>query len=163
MEKFLVAVDSSPYIDKIFKYLARVLSGKTDLKLIFLHIQQPCLNFEELLGEDFDRDILIQKIEALKHDKKKCREELKKIEDRLKDKISTALASVGFNSELAAFDFVQETGDYAQIILQKAKDHNCSTIVVGKKGDSIISEYLIGSTAEKLARASKGFTVWLVD
>lgn len=163
MEKFLVALDNSAYIEKILSYIARQFMGRQDIKVVILHIKQSCMSIDDILSEDFDRDLIIQKIEELKRNKKLCKMEKAKIAENIKEKVLKQLSEASFGTNNIIFDIVEENGDYAQTILDKAKEHNCKTIILGKKGDSIISEYLIGSTAERVSRFSKGYTVWLVD
>lgn len=162
MENILVAVDNSPYLEKILAYLKKIFNGRCDVSLYFFHIKRPCLVFDELLTEDVDRDLILQKIEALKRDKAKCKLETQKIVEHIKEKVFSLFSDKREKPQIF-FDAIEESGDYAQMILNKARSINASTIVVGKKGDSIVSEYLIGSTADKLAKISKGFTIWLIE
>lgn len=163
MEKYLLALDNSSYLEKILKYVARQLGGKKDVELIIFHIQQPCITIDEFLEKDFDRDLLIQKIEELKRNKRLCKESRAQVWEQIKEKARRFLTEAGIEESQIQFVVVEESGDYATLILEKAKEYGCNTIVLGKKGDSIISEYLIGSTAEKVSRISKGFAIWLID
>ncbi len=163
MEKFLLALDNSSYLDRVLEYVSRQLKGRKDVQVVILHIQQSCITVDDILQEDFDRDILIQKIEELKRNRKLCKEGREKIANTVIEKATKILTENGLNEEQIIFDVVEESGDYAYMIIDKAKEHGCKTIALGKKGDSIISEYLIGSTAEKVSRFSKGVTIWLVD
>lgn len=163
MEKFLVALDNSTYIEKILPYIVKQFRGRKDIQVVIVHIKQSCMSVDDILSEDFDRDLIIQKIEELKRNKNLCKMEKAKIAETIKEKVLKQFSEINFDTNNIIFDIVEENGDYAQTILDKAKEHNCKTIILGKKGDSIISEYLIGSTAERVSRFSKGFTVWLVD
>lgn len=163
MEKYLVALDNSSYLDKVLKYVSNQLKGRDDVQIIIIHIKQSCITIDDILNEDFDRDLLIQKIEELKRNKKLCKEGREKIANAIKEKAIKTLTESKIDLKQILIDVIEETGDYANMIIDKAKEYGCKTIVLGKKGDSIISEYLIGSTAEKVSRFSKGFTIWLVD
>ncbi|GAB4443135.1 MAG: hypothetical protein OHK0040_14030 [bacterium] len=163
MEKYLVAIDNSSYLDKVLAYVSNQLQGKKEFQVILLHIKQSCITIDDILNEEFDRDLLIQKIEELKRNKRLCKESREKIANKIIEKAMKAFTEKGIDSKQIFIDIVEESGDYATMIIDKAREHGCKTIVLGKKGDSIISEYLIGSTAEKVSRFSKGVTVWLVD
>jgi len=163
MTKFLLALDNSAYLDKVLEYVAFQLKNRKDIQIVIFHIKQACITIDEILNEDFDRDILLQKIEELRRNKKLCKEGREKVASTILEKATKILTESGIDKEQIIFDVVEESGDYAQMIIDKAKEHGCKTVVLGKKGDSIISEYLIGSTAEKVSRLTKGVTIWLVD
>lgn len=161
--KILVAVDNSPYLEKILNYITKIFKGKVDIELHFFHIKKPCFVYDDLISEEIDKDLLLQKIEELKRDKKKCKIETQKIVEQIRTKIEEKFKDTGDKKPVIQFEAVEESGDYARTILKKAKDISAETIIVGKKGDSIISEYLIGSTADKLVRISKDISIWLIE
>lgn len=163
MEKILIAVDNSKYLDKILEYLISIFKGKEDFILHFFHIKKPCYVFDDLISEDMDKDLLLQKIEELKRNKKMCKIETEKIVNQIKEKIDIFSKKLGDKKPVIEFEAVEEMEDYATTILKKADEISAQTIIVGKKGDSIISEYLIGSTADKLARITKDKTIWLIE
>ncbi len=163
MEKILIAVDNSKYLEKILDYLANILKGRDDQKLVFFHIKKPCFVFDDLISQDMDKDLLLQKIEELKRNKKMCKIESEKIVDQIKEKINTFSKKLGEIRPQIEFEATEETEDYATTILKKANEIGAKTIVVGRKGDSIVSEYLIGSTADKLVRITKDKTIWLIE
>lgn len=163
MEKFLIALDNSKYLDKVLNYSARILKNCKDVGIVLFHIKQPCLTIDDILSEEFDRDILIQKIEEFKRNKKMCKENREKIANSIIEKALKVFTENGIDKNQILIDIVEESGDYGQMIVDRAKEKGCDTIILGKKGDSIISEYLIGSTAEKVSRMAKGLTIWLVD
>lgn len=163
MEKILIAVDNSKYLDKILEYLISIFKGKEDFILHFFHIKKPCYVFDDLISEDMDKDLLLQKIEELKRNKKMCKIETEKIVNHIKEKIDIFSKKLGDKKPKIEFEAVEEMEDYATTILKKADEISAQTIIVGKKGDSIISEYLIGSTADKLARITKDKTIWLIE
>lgn len=163
MQKILVAVDNSKYLDKILEYLSSIFKGKDDFILHFFHIKKPCYVFDDLISEDIDKDLLLQKIEELRRNKKMCKVETEKIVNQIREKIEAFSQKLGEIKPKIEFEAVEEMEDYATTILKKANEVGAQTIIVGKKGDSIISEYLIGSTADKLARITKDKTIWLIE
>ncbi len=48
-------------------------------------------------------------------------------------------------------------------ILRAATIHGCDTIVVGRRGQSLIKEFLAGSVMERLVWKPLGFAVWIVE
>ncbi|MCX7770835.1 MAG: universal stress protein [Proteobacteria bacterium] len=163
MEKILIAVDNSKYLEKILNYIIKIFKGRDDLTLHFFHIKRPCYILDDLITEEIDKDILLQKIEELRRDKNKCKLESQKIVDQIKEKIEAFTQKMGEKRPKVEFEVVEETEDYATTILKKSKDIDAHTIIVGRKGDSIISEYLIGSTADKLVRITRDKTIWLIE
>jgi nucleotide-binding universal stress UspA family protein len=163
MKKILIAVDNSKYLDKILEYVTQIFRDREDFEIHFFHIRRPCYVFDELISEDIDKDLLLQKIEELRRDKKKCKLESQKIVDQIKAKIDEFSRKFGDKKPKIEFEAIEESEDYATTILKKANEINAQTIIVGKKGDSIISEYLIGSTADKLVRITRDKTIWLIE
>jgi nucleotide-binding universal stress UspA family protein len=161
--KILVAVDNSPYLTKILNYVVKIFSNNSEADLHFFHIKKPCYIFNDLLTEETDKDILLQKIEQLKRDKKKCKIESEKIVEQIKNQIENKINEIKGDKPKINFEAVEEIDDYAKTILNKAKEIKAETIIVGRKGDSIVSEYLIGSTADKLLRIAKDITIWIVE
>lgn len=50
----------------------------------------------------------------------------------------------------------------SQAILKAQEEHQCNTLVVGKRGISKNEEFLFGSISNTIARKTKGFTTWVV-
>ena len=50
----------------------------------------------------------------------------------------------------------------SQAILAALKEHQCNTLVVGKRGISKNEEFLFGSISNTLARKTKGFATWII-
>lgn len=163
MEKILIAVDNSKYLDKILDYLAHIFKEREDVTLTFFHIKKPCFVFDDLISEDIDKDLLLQKIEELRRNKKMCKIESEKIVNQIREKINIFSQKLGKIRLKVEFEATEETEDYATTILKKANEIGAKTIIVGRKGDSIVSEYLIGSTADKLVRITKDKTIWLIE
>ena len=45
---------------------------------------------------------------------------------------------------------------------EPARAHGCDTIVVGRRGKSMVGQFLVGSAVEHLLRNPTGFTIWVV-
>mgnify|MGYP002260493397 FL=1 len=88
--------------------------------------------------------------------------ETNKATERLLTGLKTQLVADGVSADCVAIDWAEE-GDTAKSILDAAREHKCDTIVLGRRGKSMIGQFIDGGVAEKLLRNPTGFTIWLVD
>ncbi len=57
----------------------------------------------------------------------------------------------------------EDRGDVVHQIVTTAEKHDCDTVVVGRRGKSMISQIFADSVAEQLVRHPIGMTIWLVE
>jgi nucleotide-binding universal stress UspA family protein len=69
----------------------------------------------------------------------------------------------GVKPEQVTTEIAKQRGVIAPQILQAAADHNCDTIVVGRRGGSMLAAFLLGSVVEHLLRNPVGFAIWVVE
>jgi nucleotide-binding universal stress UspA family protein len=69
----------------------------------------------------------------------------------------------GFAPESVSCSFGIESGYMADIILAKAAELRCSTIVLGRRRLSRVKEFLIGSVSSTIIKLARGSAVWVID
>ena len=78
-------------------------------------------------------------------------------------KTKETLVKRGLKPEQVTTEIAKERGNIAPQILQAAADHKCDTIVVGRRGGSMVAAFLLGSVVEHLLRNPVGFAIWVVE
>ena len=77
--------------------------------------------------------------------------------------IRQRVVTEGVKSERVETAMAGECGSVVKQILEAAAAHGCDTIVVGRQGKSLLSEFLAGSLVEHLLWKPIGYTIWLVE
>jgi nucleotide-binding universal stress UspA family protein len=72
------------------------------------------------------------------------------------------LVLAGFRPESVSSFFAVESGDTAEIILAKAAELGCSTIVIGRRHPSMMKELLLGSVSTSVIKSARGSAVWVL-
>ena len=57
----------------------------------------------------------------------------------------------------------EDRGEVVHQIVKTAEKHGCDTVVVGRRGKSMIGQIFADSVAEQLVRHPIGMTIWLVE
>ena len=77
-------------------------------------------------------------------------------------KAKEMLLEAGLGEDQITTKIVDGSRSAAGDILKEARSNNFGTIVLGRKGHSSVTEYLMGSTTSKVLQDSGGLAVWLV-
>ena len=160
MERFLIALDCQPDSLKIVDYVARVLNGAKDCEFKFLHILKTA-SPDKLRMEE------VQRIEHLHMARPDLagyfwKEEDEKMMTNCFTEARERLVLAGFRPDSVSSLFVIESGDMAEIILAKAAELVCSTVVLGRKHPSMVKELLLGSVSTSVIKSARGSAVWVV-
>src|ERR1035437_5148916 len=146
--KLLVAVDGEKTSFKIIDYVARACAGSDDdeFAIVVFHVlptfpMYDCFAPITVPVKDvldwFDNQTRTAATEALANTKE-------------------ALVKRGVRPELVSTEIAKQRGIIALQILQAAADHHCDTIVVGRRGGSMVAAFLLGSVVEHLLRNPVG-------
>ncbi len=73
------------------------------------------------------------------------------------------IAREGVKPELITTELSKARGSVAAQILATARAHHCDTIVLGRRGKSMIGQFFMGSVVEKILRNPTGLTTWVVE
>jgi nucleotide-binding universal stress UspA family protein len=161
MERFLIALDCMPDCLKIIDYMNRVLNGTEHCEFTLFHIL-PTASPDKMRMEDVQR---IERIHTTRPelDGYFWRYEDEKKMERYFSGAREKLVLNGFSDDLISSGFGVESGDLANIILLKAADLGCSTIVLGRKRLGRVKEFLLGSVSSTVLRMSRGSAVWVIE
>ena len=136
-EKILVPVDGSETSWRALaeaKELAEAFKGE----LLVVNVIQP-YNNSAMLVVPLDQTLIDQNNAAMK---KAGFATL----DMAKDKLGSYAGDV---------EYLEETGNPAELILDACKEKGCDTIVIGSRGLSGVEEFLLGSVSSKVSQYAK--------
>ena len=69
----------------------------------------------------------------------------------------------GFRPESISSEFCVESGDMAGIILAKAAELECSTMVLGRRRLSRVKEFLLGSVSATVIKSARESAIWVIE
>ncbi len=161
MERFLVALECRQDCEYIIDYLVRVLKGADHCRFELLHIL-PTASPERLRREQIRR---IETIHATRPDLSGYfwEEEDEKAMHRCFGLAKDKLVQAGFKPDAISSSFVVESADRAEIILAKAGELGCSTIVMGRRHPGLVREFLLGSVSTAVMKSARRFAVWVIE
>lgn len=136
-KKILVPVDGSQTSWKALD-TARTLAEKYDGRLLVITVMIP-YGSGSFLQMSLDQTLIDQNNAAMK---KAGFATL----DMAKDKLGSYAGDV---------EYLEETGNPAELILDACKEKGCDTIVIGSRGLSGVEEFLLGSVSSKVSQYAK--------
>ena len=136
-KKILVTVDGSQTSWKALD-TARSLAEKYDGRLLVITVMIP-YGSGSFLQMSLDQTLIDQNNAAMK---KAGFATL----DMAKDKLGSYAGDV---------EYLEETGNPAELILDACKEKGCDTIVIGSRGLSGVEEFLLGSVSSKVSQYAK--------
>lgn len=136
-KKILVPVDGSQTSWKALD-TARSLAEKYDGMLLVITVMIP-YGSGSFLQMSLDQTLIDQNNAAMK---KAGFATL----DMAKDKLGSYAGDV---------EYLEETGNPAELILDACKEKGCDTIVIGSRGLSGVEEFLLGSVSSKVSQYAK--------
>jgi nucleotide-binding universal stress UspA family protein len=148
--KVLICLDASENALEGVDYAGFMLSG-TDCRITLFHSMRRLRRYvpKEVLMEAHDLDQLWkeQAGRQISLNMQKAREML----------LDTGLDSKQINTKV-----VNGSRSAAYDILKEANDNDYGTIVLGRRGVSVLKEFIMGSVTSKILHNSVGFAVWVV-
>ena len=160
MDRFLIALDCQPDCLRIIDYMVRILKGAKHCEFKFFHVLKTASSDKLRMDE-------VQRIEHMhvarpdlagyfwKHEDEKamvnCFAEAKE-----------RLVSGGFRPESVSLHFTVESGDLAEIILARAAELGCSTVVLGRRHPGRVKQLLLGSVSTSVIKLVRGPAVWVI-
>ncbi len=161
MERFLIALDCQPDCVKIIDYMLRVLKGAQDLEFKIFHILATASPGNLRMDE-------VQRIEHMHASRPDLagyfwKEEDEKTMESFFAQAREKLVSGGFRPESVSSLFAVQSGDMVEIILAKAAELGCSTIVIGRRRSSLVMKLLLGSVSISVVKSARRLAVWVVE
>lgn len=144
----LVAVDESENSRRVVHYISELMKGVSGCRIVlFSIIPDPS---DEYFDAPIKRSEWIEKRQA----------ELIAMLEGYKN----LLVGSGFEADKVAVRIdVRYCPSIAECILEEARRHGCSTIVVGRRGVSKREELIFGSTSSGILHMAQDCTVWVVE
>ena len=146
--RILVGIDAGDHSMEAVRYLAAVLGGSSNVKIHLLSVYQPP-PVDDLTPKPM-LSLSIQKRHA-----------------KLRGALSRAreiLLEARFPLDNLSMDLMEAGGrTVGEALLDARKLGGFGTIVVGRRELTKQQEFLFGSVSSRLARAARGFCVWVVS
>ena len=101
--------------------------------------------------------------EAFRQYQAAFRKETQQAGVRMLAEMKELLVREGVPANCITTEVASERGNVAPQILDAARAHGCDTIVVGRRGKSMVGQFFVGSAVELLLRNPTGFTIWVVS
>ncbi len=146
--KILIAVDESENAKRAVQYVAELLKGLPDFRVIILNILS--------IPPD---DYFVDAEEKLKWEKEHQRKG-----EMILGECSKILSKFGFSeSNIEKILLMKRCTSIGECIIQEQERLGCSTIVIGRRGISKKEEFIFGSTSNKILHTPKNCTIWVVE
>jgi len=130
MKSLLVPVDGSPNADRAVSFAIRLAKAIQGMKVVVLNVQEQLERwYQHGLASDASREHLKQQGQA-----------------------QAAAARRLLDQSGCDYEFLIVFGKPAETIVQVARDHGCSGIVMGTRGLGDMENVLLGSTSFKVVQ-----------
>ncbi|MFO7718243.1 MAG: universal stress protein [Thermodesulfobacteriota bacterium] len=150
--KLLVAVDPSEYALKVARYVAAV--ARPDVEVTLFSVLP---NVSAKMESELYHPLFSEKMSLLKGVDAQQEEVLHKtMQDCAKILEQSGIHNVEIVTE-------KKQNGIARDIIAKAGDAQFDTVVVGKRGLSAASAFVLGSVSQKVVNNLKNVTVWVVE
>lgn len=140
--KILVAFDGSKEIMRAVKCMGKLIAGSNCLVLL-CHVLRSNSIFHE--GDE----------------KKRQKFEQSPMEPLIKDSIE-CLIDAGFIPDQISSEVLRARTSLASVVVEKANGDDYDTIVVGRRGLTVIKEFFLGRVGKKIFQLAGDLTVWVV-
>ncbi len=159
MEKMIIAIDDSEGSMKAVDYVARHCAGYSDLKITLLHI------LPALAARSWEEGHILtekEKAERKRDINNWINSQKAKMETTFKSAMDT-LSKGGLTPEQMETRSICDFVDVAESILTEAGDGGYQTIILGRRGHSGVTKFLMGSVATKVINHGTGLTICVVE
>ena len=157
----LIAVDGSRNSLRAVEYAGRVFAANAEARLVLFHVL-PAISRTSLNREE------IRAIEGRKAERADLADLYWQLEDEEKmsrffKEATNLLVQVGVEPEQVESKFGVKDGEIAPAILEEVKRGHYETLIVGRRGQSRMREFFLGSISTELVREAQGCAVCVVE
>ena len=152
--KVLIALDQSENAIRAVKFVGEMVGLLPDVEVTLLHVVGKPL---------FGRRVGIVSEAEWKDFEEKWEQEMVKEMDNVFRLAKEDLTNAGIDPNRIHVKLIPLQKDVALDIISEAKKRGFNTIVVGRKGHSIIAEVFLGSVSNKIVHHAHDCTVWVVE
>jgi len=156
VHKILLAVDASASSGKAVDFVASLLGGqgsRYEICLIHVILHLGCIDFDDC-GNDMSNRSHKTPDNCIDYFKREVRQLLQTAKDKL--------AASGFNTENISEKIISGVSSRSSTIVKEAETGRYSTIVVGRRGLSMVEAFFMGRVGHKVVYGGRQFTVWVV-
>lgn len=157
--RILLCADGSENARLAVEYVGSMLGGNSKFEVTIFHVIRGLSVFQQMFGKPFSQDA--QKAWAEKAEKEvaAARKEMAAILEDLR----VRLINAGLDPGRVTQTIVSGATSRAAAILEEAEKGKYDTIVVGRRGISMIQEFFIGRVSNKVIHQARGKAVWVVS
>jgi len=159
MERLLIAIDGSEGSKKAVEHVAFHHTLTPGLKVTLLNV------LPELPPEFWDEGHILNETERAERERtiEKWKENQKLKIEAVFESASAILCRGGINPESIEKKTVMGPGGVADEILDEARKGGYGDLILGRRGHSGASKFLMGSVSTKVVNHGTGFTICLVE
>ena len=150
-KKVLIAVDSSENALRAVDHASFMLAG-TDADITIFHTLRHVRRFIPM-------DVIKEAPDIEEVWRNKASQEVTPYIEKAK----TMLMETGIPEEKITIKIEEGTRSPANDIIKFAKDGGYGTLILGRRGISMLKELLMGSVTNKIIQQSDGFAVWIIQ
>ncbi len=155
--RLLVVVDESPATRKALQYVARMATGRTNVRVCLAHsLHSPPPQLVEFRGAEKGR------VRAYRSRWISAGE---MTEQRALERANAVLRQGGLarGAIEAHYCYLVDGSRATRETLKLARARKCDTVVIGRTSLSWLGDLINGDPAEEFVRQGKGFTIWVVE
>ena len=164
-KRILIAIDASEASDRAVAYVAQMMHGQQDLRVLLFHVSEP-MPPELLEFGGRENPVAERQTEAALHNAQtawlaQVRQAAQPVFARAQQRLcQAAVPEWAVETQIAA----PVSGEALDTtILEAARQARCGTVVVGRTAFSWLQELLHSHLADILLQQAKGCTLWVVQ
>ena len=151
VHKIIVGFDGSEGSKKSVNCMGAVV-GRPDCEILLCHVIRPLHIVHEAYSRIFSTE---DELSWLEENEKNIKPEI--------DKAREVLVEMGFQSDMIKSKIISDNVSRAVSIVEEAKSGGYGSIVVGRRGLSIVQEFFMGRVSKKILNLAADKAVWIVS
>lgn len=156
--KMLICADSSEGARRAVDYVGKTLDGNSRFEVTLFHVIRGLNVFKQMFGKSFSFDVEKDWTEKAEKELAGAREAMEPVLEDLKAR----LVEAGLDADRVNCKIVTGASSRAAAIVEEAERKGCDTIVVGRRGLSMIQEFFMGRVSSKVIHLAREMAVWVV-
>ena len=158
--KMLLAVDGSETSTRAVEYVEHMISGCEGIDLTIFHVLEIPPMLQESKGTEESRAELLEEKEKWEQEKRA------EVQKEIFSPAAQILKTRGVRESVTTVrtKLAEDARhDVALAIIEEVKNGGHGTVVLGKRGISMVKEFMFGSVASKVVHHIQGCAIWIVE